>query len=438
MDAEQVQAIVDAAIAAFAAGAAAAAGPPPAAAGPVTFSINPANAKVGIINYDTTDGIKIYQSATAALATKYTGNTIDMYDFLKNVKDRADSFGWGAIVTIPKDGLTKDLIEQYGLITLDDIRAHAQMYVNEQGRDAQNASQMYKFLYASLTEEAKRMVWHDSDEYSITNAAGSQVLDGPCFLKVIIRNTTVDTRSTIFHIRENLRQLETKMIDFTYDIEAFNLYVTSQVEQLSARGEVSSDLLINIFAAYMSVPDRKFVEYIEKQKDRFDEGEDIDSKKMMQVALIKFKDRKRADKWQAPSAQEEQIIALTAQVSALSKGRGDQGKKGGTKKDPEAGKKKIRDAKYAEQYAWKLIAPAPGEPKTKEVGKKTYNFCMHHNDGAGAWVIHHPDNCDRRSSKPPKKDTGKATTNEKALNLSKALQAIQDDSDCESSGEEDE
>ena len=78
------------------------------------------------------------------------------------------------------------------------------------------------------------MVWHDADEYTSTNAAGSQVLDGPCFLKVIIRNTTVDTRSTLFHIRENLRQLETKMIDFTYDIEAFNLYVTSQFEQLSA------------------------------------------------------------------------------------------------------------------------------------------------------------------------------------------------------------
>ena len=70
-------------------------------------------------------------------------------------------------------------------------------------------------------------------------------------------------------------------------IKSFNLYVTSQVEQLAARGETSSDLLINLFAAFMAVPDKKFVEYIEKQKDKYDEGEDVTTKKLMQVALIK-------------------------------------------------------------------------------------------------------------------------------------------------------
>ena len=37
----------------------------------------------------------------------------------------------------------------------------------------------------------------------------------------------------------------------------------------------------------------------------------------MQVALIRYKDRKRSGLWQAPSAEEEQIIALTAQVKDL-------------------------------------------------------------------------------------------------------------------------
>jgi hypothetical protein len=62
------------------------------------------------------------------------------------------------------------------------------------------------------------------------------------------------------------------MVEITYNIDNFNLYVTTQVEQLAARGESSSDLLINLFAAYLSVPDRKFVEYVEKQKNKFDEG----------------------------------------------------------------------------------------------------------------------------------------------------------------------
>jgi hypothetical protein len=93
---------------------------------------------------------------------------------------------------------------------------------------------------------------------------GIQIGNGPSFLKVIVRNTTVDTRSTVFHIQENLNHLPSKMLELSYDIEAFNLYVTSQVDQLSARGEVSSDLVIQLFLAFKAVPDKKFNDYIEK------------------------------------------------------------------------------------------------------------------------------------------------------------------------------
>jgi hypothetical protein len=156
------------------------------------------------------------------------------------------------------------------------------------------------------------MVLSDFADYTLV-VNGIQVTNGPCFLKVLIRNTTVDTQSTVYHLRENLNHLENFMVEITYDIDQFiyikslflraaalfaygnsyphgnidqfNLYVTNQVEQLAARGESSSDLLVNLFAAYLAVPDRKFVEYVEKQKDKYDEGEDISPKLLMQIAL---------------------------------------------------------------------------------------------------------------------------------------------------------
>jgi hypothetical protein len=82
---------------------------------------------------------------------------------------------------------------------------------------------MYNFLYTSLTDEAKLMVLSDYSDYLIIAADGSQICNGPCFFKVIIRNTTVDTRSTVFHIRENLNHLKAKILEISYDIEAFNL-----------------------------------------------------------------------------------------------------------------------------------------------------------------------------------------------------------------------
>ena len=423
MNEAEVQAIVDGAVAAAVAAAMAAAIPAdPAPVGPavpvgppIIFARTPALAKVGLLNYGTSGGMKIYNSAIAGITMKYSWNAIDLHLFLKNVKERAQAFGWQAILNIPKDGETKNLIDQYGLLTLEDITAHAATYENAVNTDAQNSSQMYYFLYASLSEEAKLMIIADYDDYVVETEGGIKVCNGASFLKVIIRNTTVDTRATVFHIRENLNNLEAKMLDISYDIKVFNQYVTSQVKQLAARGEISSDLLINLFTAFMAVPDKKFVDYIEKQKDRYDEGEGLSTKRLMQVALIKYKDRKRSDLWQAPSLEEEQILALTAQIDAMEKA-----------------KAKATAAKYPEKYAWKLIPPSAGEPKTKDVNKKTYHFCPHHNNGVGAWVIHHPSVCDRRNEKKA------GEPKEKAMSLTKVLQAIQEEANNVSSDEDEE
>ena len=432
----QIQIRIDAAVAAALEAAGAAPGAPPIPPAVATFARTPAQFNAGILNYGSSEGMKVYQAAIAALTTRYNGKSNDMHIFLKHVKERAQLSGWEDIINIPKDGGTKNVIDEYGLIGLDDIRAHASDYENEAGRNAQNATQMYTFLSASMTDEAKSMVLSDVEDYTIVTTAGVHVSNGPCFLKVLIRNTTVDTRSTIFHIRENLNHLEAKMLDVSYDIDAFNLYVTNQVEQLAARGETSSDLLINLFAAFLAVPDKKFVEYIEKQKDKYDEGEDITTKKLMQVALIKYKDRKRSEMWQTPSPEEEQIMALTAQVGELqkqkssSKATSDKPKK---KKGGSDSKKKTFAERYAgDKYAWKLVPPASGEPKSKEVNKKTYHFCPHHNEGAGLWVLHSPAKCDRREEKTdtPNKD--------KTMSLTKVLQAIQAENGDESSDEDEE
>ena len=94
-------------------------------------------------------------------------------------------------------------------------------------------------------------------------------------------------------------------------------------------------------------------------------------------------------------------------------------------------KKKTRAAKFAEKFAWKLEPPASGEPTTKDVDKKTYHFCPHHNNGIGAWVIHHPSKCDRRDTKPKDK-----TASDKIMSLTKALQAIHEESGDASSDDE--
>jgi hypothetical protein len=435
----EIQELVDAAVAAalLAAGGAPPAGDAAPAGGILQYARNPAQVSTGLLNYGSSEGMKIYNSAVTGLAIKYTGKALNMHLFLKGVKARGDTFGWKNILNVPTEGGgSKNLTDQYGLISLAEVKAHAMVYEETRGRDAQNSSQMYEFLLASLTAEAMSMVLSDFEDYMIVLPDGTQVGNGPCLLKVIIRNTTVDTKSTIFHIRDNLNHLQSKMLEVSYDIEEFNLYVTSQVEELAARGAQSSDLLINLFEAYLAVPDRKFVDHIEKQKDKFEDGDEVTEKTLMQVALIKFKDRKRSDKWQAPSAEESEIVALKAEIGELKKAKtttpsAGKAKKSGSTTKSEGKQKQTRAERFAVKYAWKLVPPVTGEPTTKVVENKTYHFCPHHNENKGAWVIHLPSKCDRRDNK--KKDKPAA---EKLMSLTKALQAIHEEGGDEISDED--
>ena len=131
-------------------------------------------------------------------------------------------------------------------------------------------------------------------------------------------------------------------------------------------------------------------------------------------------------------------MALTAQVGELqkqkssSKATSDKPKK---KKGGSDSKKKTFAERYAgDKYAWKLVPPASGEPKSKEVNKKTYHFCPHHNEGAGLWVLHSPAKCDRREEKNQTDTPNK----EKTMSLTKVLQAIQAENEDESSDEDEE
>jgi hypothetical protein len=366
---------------------------------PAAFARTPALAHAGVLNLSSSEGMKIYNAATAALSSKFSGGPAEIYLLLKDLKQRSNAFGWSGITNVtiagvpaaagaaPPPAITYDLLTQYGLVTLAQLSVMANVYENADGREAQNAHMMYQCLYNSLTEEAKLKVLSDHDDYEITLTNGIVVSNRPMFLKVIIRNSTVDTMSTVFHIRGNLNQLKEYMIVINCDIEMFNQYVTGQIEALAARGTGSSDLLINLFEAYEIVPDCKFNKHIENKKDDYEEGATTTVNGLMHQALTKYKDLKRSNKWQAPTAEEEQIVALTAQIEKLKRYT-----KKGTGAETADGDKKRKDrVRRADdpKFAWKLVKPKSGEPEVKVVNGKTYYWCAKHD----AWTLHKPDEC---------------------------------------------
>jgi hypothetical protein len=200
------------------------------------------------------------------------------------------------------------------------VALDAATYVNAQSKVAQDSFMLWQCIFGSLDTEFLKLITTEALHYHIVDTRALQEPPIPCgalLLKIIIRKAYVDTRATVSFIRTALSSLDTKMMALDSDISKFNAYVKTQVIALEARGETTTDLLVNVSKGYETAQDSEFALFIKRKKDAYDEGGDITVTSLMDAAENKFKTRMLLKTWSAPTKEQEQILALTAQVRQL-------------------------------------------------------------------------------------------------------------------------
>ena len=140
---------------------------------------------------------------------------------------------------------------------MDAIRAFEATYLGTQTRAAQDNEMAYKCWMSSLSKTGKDKVQIWEEEYTVNGTRSANLL-----FKVILRESHIETAATSASIRYQLSKLDEYISSVGQDITKFNAYVKLMVEGLNARGESSSDLLINLFKGYLACSDKEFVSYI--------------------------------------------------------------------------------------------------------------------------------------------------------------------------------
>ena len=82
---------------------------------------------------------------------------------------------------------------------------------------------------------------------------------GNLLLKVLVRESHLDTNATISWIITQLSSLDEYMMIIGSDIGKFNFHVQTLIGSLTAQGETSTDLLTNLFKGYAECSDKTFV-----------------------------------------------------------------------------------------------------------------------------------------------------------------------------------
>jgi hypothetical protein len=139
--------------------------------------------------------------------------------------------------------------------------------------------------------------------------------------------------------------------------------------------------MINLFKGYQNARDREFVHYIKQKRDNYDDGADMQPETLMTLALNKYEMISKMDQWNAKTQEQEQIVALTAELGKIkddnlrlarsikSKAtrKSKQDKTGGTGKGSNKGKSKNNSKRTnSGKWEWKNHVPSGNDPKHKK------------------------------------------------------------------------
>ena len=390
----------------------------------VDFALSPAHCgREDIIDFKSRGGRHLYDSGKKPLDTKFDLKASGILQFMRGTRDRCDemAFSVGTMqVTIftNADGEPIDIIRHFGQISMESLRTGCEPFISGAGREtrrAQNNDLFGKFLMASLTPNAVVTVHTHRTDYTMAHG-NVEVVAAPLLYKVIMRCATMDSKATSSALRANLKRCPQVILELDSNITKFHEYVDLNLIQLQARGDDKDDMGDLLIESYRAAGDANFRAYWDRRYDDYiDETgtmKDVTVEGLMTMAQRLYTLKESNNTWGAPSAQEEQIIAMQAELTGLrgqlklaggaskqagsrrpAKGASTQSSGGGggaggaAKKNKKNTSDKTRQKKVE---AWKKSPPKAGESHTKKVGDKTFIWCVHHM----AWLNHKSEDCE--------------------------------------------
>ena len=247
--------------------------------------------------------------------------------------------------------MMRNLLTPYGQVTLSNYIDYGNTYVTTQTRNAQNNDMLYYFLVDSLEAKFRAKVLLYADSYSAHNVVVASAL-----LKQIIILTRIDNPAAATHVRELVIKSKKQLLKLMGTITEFKSWVRQQVNKLHARDQKDVDLTNYLWKAYKAAPDEDFITYIKDKKSQVYYGRvTYTAEDLMTLAENKYDARllDEDNSWGTPSDEQEQILAMTAEIKVLKQGnnKGSNSNKKGKKRfsknksNEDSGDKSNKDTK---------------------------------------------------------------------------------------------
>ena len=398
-----------------------------------TFARNPGQKDPdNIIDFNTKLGVSLYNSAITPVEIKFDGDSKNISLFQNQLLRKGFKAGWGAgtgdILNIPDDdGNKRNILTEYGCLTKENITTASEVYMTTDSRAVQNNDMMLECILGSLTEGCFHKIANEESSYTLK---GTNEQSATLLYKLLMAKSIIDTVATTYQLRNQLDSLEEYMTSVNSNIELFNMHVKSSKEGLKARGQTIDDLTLKLFRGYKAASDSKFVDYIEKKEESHLDGETVEDDALMHLALNKYAIRKQNNLWGAPSAEQEQITALSSELDRIKKSGKDRSNNSGNGANTRnKGNSRQNRVSNEKKWAWKRVPPKEGEPTNKTHQGRTYDWCVKHQ----CWCMYTTQECKLPLVEDKTKTSGSSSKTKKKSD--EAMQAVIETVDAESDDE---
>lgn len=126
------------------------------------------------LDYTKSEDMKFFNKGIIPMDEKFDLKEEKLRKFLDMVKDKVGIFNWNNVTNIPDTvAVSRNLITQYGQLSLQECTTYATAHQNATTRRAQNEIMLYHYLVNSLTQDARLNMLVDPSVSTIgTNPSG--------------------------------------------------------------------------------------------------------------------------------------------------------------------------------------------------------------------------------------------------------------------------
>ena len=257
------------------------------------------------INPSTSNGLKMYQNATAKRDPLLNPRIKSKKEFLDAMKSDAVSFGWGTLINkIDVAGTEYSILSDVQKLDVDKVRAHMSKYLYIRNStqvppdncnmtlfdiDPDNVAADKVTFYARVRSNMiGERIWNSLNQSSQTSlqthakkfiwksTTGDQLYDGPTMLQILVQSISPSTMVGLSTLKDKLRSIN--LASFNHNVVDMFTHQTRIYNEILQLGKSHDDIEYDTFKALLTTTNEEYEMFVNDLKSKWETNSDDDNR----------------------------------------------------------------------------------------------------------------------------------------------------------------